>query len=197
MTDVTGSTDYAKVAIDVWQPSKKLSDELRDLLPSSRDLFSEVSRFRLPGVEFMLATHTGPSLRIAVDDDNVRAYKREKFYVRVFLDSEVVIARDVDEIRRACFEGAALAGTHIGFRVMDVIESLRPQGPFGATFLKAQADWYQMPMTVRFTGQPMKLPQHRWADSSFACFDPMSDRVALHFATYFTVAPPGEAVVDE
>lgn len=194
MNSVIGSDNYAEVALDIWTPSKRLSDELRDLIPSTADLLAEIRRHQVPGVELMPAAHNGRSLRLAADVD--REYMREKFYVRVLLDSLAVRARDVDVIRRAVFEGAALVGKHIAFRVCDVIESLRP--PLGASveWSSARASHWRTPMTVRFTGQPMMLPEHHWSDGTFACFDYRSDRVVFHMATYFTVAPVGEAVIE-
>jgi hypothetical protein len=192
---VDGSTNFASIAFDVWTPSKKLSDELRDLIPSSHDLLNEIRRYQMPGVELMPADFTGRRLRLQSDPE--REYVRDKFYVRIFLDQEAVIARDVDHVRRACFDGARFVGEHIRERVEDAIDALRPPPGACVDWFKAMASVIEMPMTVRFTGEPMHLPKHRWGDGSFACFDPLCDRIAFHMCTYFTVAPVGEAAADE
>lgn len=189
VTYTDGSTSYAEVAHDVWTPSKQLSDELRDLLPSAHDFTGEIRRYQFDGVELMQRKLNGPRMYLVGDLE--RGYQREKFYVRVFFDNEVIERRDIDTIRRSCFEGARLVGQHISMRVTDMLEAMRPKGPLSPEHLQAQADWYRAPMTVRFTGAPMRLPT-KWIDGVFACYDPMSDRVAIHFATYFTVAPVGE-----
>lgn len=167
--NITGSESYAEVAIDLWRPSKKLSDDLRPLLPNTRELLDEIRRYMPSGVELMSNANHGRFFAIGGEN-----YTREKFYVRVLLENEYVVGKSTDHVRRACFDGAKLVGNHIARHVVALREKVAA------------------PIAVRFTAEPMMLPCSSHVSDDFAALDLTTDRVAIHFMTYFVVTPAGD-----
>lgn len=175
---VVGSSDFAEVRFDMWTLDDEVSDRLRPMLPTARDVAMELRR-ALPGcIELSSEKMTG---RHYVDDRNSeRVWHRKPFYAVAYVNYHDFEAGNVDAVRAAYFEAVRLLAEQI-VSESDSAERVAP------LVLAPQA----FATRVMFTDDNplMCLVRRNDYDGAFACFDPCSDRIAFRLASYFTVVP--------
>lgn len=186
------SANFSEIAVDAWEYSERASREVAPLVPSAHDLSRHVARAlrRLEGRVEFAGQPTGGEYVVAGET----SYKFEKRYVRVFLDHETVIAKNIDRARSIVFKAAEKFARFYYDAARKVLGL--PNGA-SCTYLKAITPLPEVHpcadhAILHYRGSPVRYLESYDGENTptpRVAHSPLTDQFVLYLASYFAVVP--------